>query len=434
MLDLNKLRERRNAIATECNAIIERSAKEGRALTADEKTRFAALETENGDLRDTIERAERLAGTQAELAKFQPVVSPKVDLSAKDKARYSILRAVRMRLENKPLDGLEGEVNEEITRQTGRAPTGFWFPSTSLNFGSAKGQEISRAFDTSGGSKLVTQRWESDYIDYLRNRSVLAQVGARYLSDLVGLVNIPVKSATTAAYWVAEGAAPTASAPTVNSQRQLTPKTVGAYCDVTRSLVNQTSYDAEAMVRDDLAATVGLAIDSAAINGTGSSNQPTGILATSGIGSIAMGTNGGALDWQAIVNFESTVAAANADQGRMAYLTNSKVRGKLKQTAKIGSTFPSFIWEQDGTINGYKAAISNAIASNGTKGDGTALSTMLFGNFDDLVIGLWGALDVTIDPYSLSTSGGLRLVALQNVDVTVRNAASFVACTDIVTA
>lgn len=110
----------------------------------------------------------------------------------------------------------------------------------------------------------------------------------------------------------------------------LSPKTLGAYTDISRKLLLQSSIDVESFVRDDLATVLGLEIDRVAINGSGSSNQPTGILQTSGIGSVAGGTNGAAPSYANIIDLESQVAVANADVGSLSYLTNPKVRGKLK--------------------------------------------------------------------------------------------------------
>ena len=148
------------------------------------------------------------------------------------------------------------------------------------------------------------------------------------------------------------------------------------------------SIDVESFVRNDLATVLALAIDLAAINGSGSNNQPTGILNTSGIGSVAGGTNGLAPAWSHLVDLESAVSIANADVGTLGYLTNAKVRGKLKQTSKVSGQ-NGFIWEAGNTpVNGYMAGVSNQVPSNLTKGSSSGVcSAILFGNFADLIIG-----------------------------------------------
>ena len=186
------------------------------------------------------------------------------------------------------------------------------------------------------------------------------------------------------------------------------------------------------MVQADLAAVLGLAIQQAAISGDGSGNQPSGLL-TLITPSVAGGPDGAAPTWAHIVELESDVAVANALVDNMAYLTNAKVRGKLKTTSKVSGQ-NGFIWENGDTpLNGYRAAVTNAVPSNLTKGSGTNLSAIIFGNFRDLVIGMWGGLDLMVDPYSGSTAGTVRVVALQDVDVALRNTVSFATMVDALT-
>ena len=87
--------------------------------------------------------------------------------------------------------------------------------------------------------------------------------------------------------------------------------------------------------------------------------------------------------------------------------------GALKTTQKDAGS-GQFVATGDG-MNGYRAIVSNQV----TAGD------LFFGNFSDLLIGMYGGLDLTVDPYTNSTSGSVRLVALQTVDVAVRHAVSF---------
>jgi HK97 family phage major capsid protein len=252
------------------------------------------------------------------------------------------------------------------------------------------------------------------------------------LTGLQGNVAIPRQTGAGTAYWVAESSAPTESQQAFD-QVTMSPKTVGAFTDISRKLLAQSSLDVEALVQQDLATVLGLAIQQAAINGTGASNQPSGLL-TLITPSVAGGTDGLAPTWAHIVELESDVSVANADIGTLSYLTNAKVRGKLKGTSKVSGQ-NGFVWEGGDTpLNGYRAAVTNGVPSNLTKGTGTNLSAIIYGNFADLLIGMWGTLDLMVDPYSLSTSGTVRVVALQDVDVAVRHAESFATMVDAITA
>lgn len=290
---------------------------------------------------------------------------------------------------------------------------------------------------TGGGNTVGTDILGTDFISLLRNALVIDRLGATFLRDLNGNVAIPSHSAAVTGYWVSENGAPTESAPTVG-QVTLAPNTVAAWCDYGRRLMLQSSIDIEAFLRADLAATLAQMIQAAVINGAGS-DEPTGILQTSGIGSVAGGTNGAAPTYEHMVDLESAVAAANADVGTLAYLTNAKVRGKLRKTQEFSGTDGEPVYTSGrepglGTILGYDAWVTNSVPSTLTKGSASGVcSAILFGNFSDLILGFWGGLDITVDPYSLSTTGARRVVAFQEVDVAIKRVASFAAMKDALT-
>ncbi len=297
-------------------------------------------------------------------------------------------------------------------------------------------RDLTAGTATAGGNLVATDLLSGSFIELLRNRMMVRRLGATVLNDLVGNVAIPRQTGGATAYWVAENAAPTESQQSVD-QVTLTPKTVGAYTDISRRLLIQSSIDVEAMVRRDLAQVLALEIDRVALHGTGSSNQPRGLAATSGIGSVAGGTNGAQPTWGNIIGLETQVATANADVNAMAYLTNAPIRGRLKQTEKAASSGAQFIWGDApaepgmGTVNGYRAGASNQVAANLTKGTSSGIcSAIFFGNWADLMLAFWSGLDLLTDPYSQSTSATVRVTAFQDVDIAVRLPASFAAMLD----
>lgn len=297
-----------------------------------------------------------------------------------------------------------------------------------------RASDLIKATASKGGNVVATELLSGSFIDLLRNSMVLGKLGVVNLAGLVGDIAIPKQTGAATAYWVAEDGSPNNSGQTLG-QVAMSPKTLGAYTDISRKLLLQSSIDVESMVQRDLATVLGLAIQQAAINGTGASNQPKGILG----GHIANptiigGTNGAAPTWEHIVGLETAVSVANADVGTLGYLTNAKVRGKLKTTSKVSGQ-NGFIWENGDTpLNGYGCAVTNAVPSNITKGTATNCSAAIFGNWADLVIGMWGSLDLTVDTVTLGTSGAVRVIALQDVDIAVRNAESFATFADILTA
>jgi HK97 family phage major capsid protein len=256
------------------------------------------------------------------------------------------------------------------------------------------------------------------------------------LAGLVGDVAIPKQTGGATAYWVGESGSPTEGAQTVG-QVALSPKTVGAFTDISRKLLKQSSIDVEAFVRNDLTSVLALAIDYAALHGPGSGNAPTGIAATSGIGDVAGGTNGLAPAWSHIISLETEVAQDNADVGRLAYMSNAKVRGKLKATPRTATYGDIMVWEPNAgntPVNGYPFYVTNQVSSTLTKGSSSGVcSAIFFGNWADLVMGMWGGLDILVDPYTGGTAGTVRVIALQDVDIAVRHAQSFAAMLDALT-
>lgn len=346
-------------------------------------------------------------------AAFDKPIQADIGMSKPEVKRYSLLRAINA-LAN-PTDrqaqraaAFELECSEAAQRSFGQSAQGLLVPAEVLR---SWGK---RDLNTTDDAGFVGQDFRSgDFIDALRNASSVMQAGATMLTGLQGNVKIPKKTAASSGGWInGEGTAASESEMTVGSVT-MTPKTVGAFTDISRQMMIQSTLDIEALVRQDLTDSIALAIDLGALAGTGSSGQPTGIKATSGINNptdfaAAIPT------WAEVVAMETAVAEDNALRGNLAYILPASMYGALKTTAKDSGS-GQFVVSPDGTINGYRAIVSNQV----TAGD------LYFGNFADLLIGLFGGLDIVVDPYTASSSGTVRVVALQSVDVAVRNAVSF---------
>lgn len=318
--------------------------------------------------------------------------------------------------------GFERACSEAAAKASGKEAQGLMVPVDVLT------RDLTVGTATAGGHTVSTDLLSGSFIDMLRNSSSVMPL-ATMLTGLNGNLAIPRQTGGATAYWVAESGSPTESQQAFD-QVSLTPNTVGAFTDMSRKLLIQSSIDVEGFVRNDLARTIALELDRVGLNGSGASNQPEGVANVSGIGSADIGTNGGALTWAKAVELETDVAASNADVGRLAYITNSKVRGHAK-TIERASGNGIYLMEGSDTMNGYPVIVSNQVLSNITKGTGTNLSQCFFGNWADLIIGLWSGLDLIVDPYTASTSGTVRIVALQDADVAVRHAESFSLIGDI---
>ena len=263
---------------------------------------------------------------------------------------------------------------------------------------------------TAGGATIETKLLTGSFIDLLRNKSVIMQL-ARQLTGLVGNIDIPKQTAGASAYWVGEDTAPTTSNATFGTL-QLRMKTVAANTYITRTMLKQSSMDLENFVRQDIALALALAIDKAAFYGTGTTNQPNGIKNTDGINVVKFAA--AQPTYAELVQMETEIGADNAAVEDMAYVFNAKTKGHCKTTLK-STGVSGYIWESDNKVNGYKALVTNQIAD----GD------VFLGNFADLILGMFGGLELIVDPYTYSNKGGVQITAFQDVDYGARHAASF---------
>lgn len=346
---------------------------------------------------------------------------------ARDLAKYSISRAIRILSTGgnaDSMDGIEGEMHREganARKSNGLTVKGFVIPEMVLNHRTATGQNVTTAAD---GGNLV-QDMPFMFVESLKNKLVLTEMGATLLTGLVG--NLPlVKGGSFAASWVAEGSAVSFTKESF-SKATLTPKNLMVAGAITKQLLAQTAGTADKLINMEMLNAIAQGIQAAAINGAGTP-APTGILNTAGIGSVVGGTDGAIPTWGNIVNLESEIANDNADMNTLAYLTNTKVRGVLKQTLKA-SGVAGYIWDGQG-MNGYKAFVSNVVPSTLTKGQSSVASAIILGAWSELFIGLWGGLDIVVDPYSRADYNEVKLVFNQFADVALRNAESFAAMKD----
>jgi HK97 family phage major capsid protein/HK97 family phage prohead protease len=351
-----------------------------------------------------------------------------IGLNEREADQFSFLRAIRA-LAN-PTDrsaqeaaAFEFEASDAAAEALGRDAQGVMVPMdvlvrAPLNTGSGG----ATAADT-GGNAIANPLLTQSFIQMLRNRAILLSLGTP-LMGLTGNPDIPTQESGAQGYWIGEDDEAQEDILGLG-QKQFSPKTVAAYSEITRRTMKQTSMDIEALVRSDLALALSGTIDLAGFYGTGTDDQPLGIANTNGVNVVdfaGAGSGGGVAmpTWAEVIAMESVIASDNADVDRMAYVQNAGMRGHLKSTQKFSGTNGAPIWEADNTVNGYRGEVTNQVQS----GD------MFHGNFGNLLIGMWGGLDLTVDPYSHSRRGRLRIVAMQDVDFVLRYPAGLCYGTD----
>jgi HK97 family phage major capsid protein/HK97 family phage prohead protease len=384
--------------------------------------------------------------------------NPNPDMTDKEKRSWSLLRAVSAAI-NKDWGkaGFEREVSDEIAKRTGKqATTGFFMP-TNLPF--APSEDHLRAWRLmgggaqmrapyvagtagQGGNLVATNLLADQWIEVLRNQLVTTMLGARYLTGLVGNVDIPRQITATGTYWVGESGAPTESEATFDKV-SLRPKTIGAMSKISRLMLLQGTPAIEMIAREDLMAVMALGIDLASISGSGSSNQPTGIVNQSGVSSVVGGTNGLALSFDHIIQLQYATKFANAPQGAAGYALNSKAIGYL---STLKASTGQYLWDPAGgltnsspdKLKGRVYAESQQLRSTLTKGSASGIcSELVYGNWRELLIGEWGVTEIMVNPYGTTTTefgaGDIWLRALQTMDIGVRHGASFSVMSDALT-
>lgn len=344
----------------------------------------------------------------------KPVVETQKELglTQKEARSFSFVKAIRAMAN--PGDrraqeeaSYERELSDAASKAYGKEARGFMVPNETLNIRAGRDQ------NTVDDADLVAEdHLGGSFIELLRNNLVVNQLGVRRLSGLRGDIDIPSQEGPTTAYWVGEGDAPATSNATFGS-RKATPHTVAAYTDMTRRIIIQSDPSIEALVRSDLAFVMAQAIDKAALEGdsTADVNSPLGVAKTVGINTIA----GASMDWATLIDMQTALDSDNALHGSLSYVVNPVEAGVAKQTPKAAGEAVMLMTVNPNTVAGYPAYITNNLTAG----------SFIFGDWSDMIMCEWSGLDLMVDPYSLSTSGGVRTTAFWDVDFIVRHPESF---------
>ena len=301
----------------------------------------------------------------------------------------------------------EFECSRAIADVAGKAPRGIYVPEDAL----ATRATLTAGNAANGGNTVATDLLADSFISRLEMASYAVQLGT-VMRGLSSDVAIPKCDGSNTAGWISAEGGDSAESQTTFAQVTLSPNTVGGYTDISRRLLVQSSVDVESFIRNDLAQRIGTALDVAALNGSGSSGEPWGIINTSGVLTSTI-ASAGAPSWAELLEFESDLGGSNALMGRLAWMTTPAVIATMKATDKA-SNFGQFVMDGN-SCNGYPVYASSNVPSNG----------ILFGNWADLLVGFFGGLDINVDTATGSKAGTIRIVALQDCDIAVRHAESF---------
>jgi len=409
-MSLAQIRETRAAKVANMRTMLNLAETEKRSLNANEQSQFDALKTEIQSLEQQEARAQWLDD-----AERRSLGSPVGDKSLNALHReVNVLDVIRAQMEGRSLSGAALESHQESERRTGRKAQGVFVPLAAL--------ESRAANTTTTAPELIATNNRADlYIEPFRNALLARRLGVRVLAGLTGNVSIPKYATGNSAGWVAENAALTASNAMTFDSVTLTPKHAGGVTEMSRQLIQQGSPDIEQLVRGDLSYLLAQAIDSALILG-GGTNEPVGVLATSGIQTSSLAT----LSWANVLTLLQKLDISNASAANI--VASMKVKAKLQGTLKA-TGIAGYLMES-GRVADLPAYFSNQVAE---KAGAPATGRLIAGDWSQVMLGIWSEIDILVNPYAESSynKGNILVRAMSTVDIAVRHPEAFVVADDI---
>lgn len=414
-----EIKDRKAQLKKKANEIIERCKSEVRDLQEDEKSELDSIKAEiidlNTQLADLEERLKNLrfddedeeneavedteGNEDKEVSEDDADEENNVDNNKEKrnmkKKAFSLVRSIRNIVNNAPMNDIDNAVISAGNEQARKAGINFQgqiqLPSTRAAVTvTAEGEDV-----------VATELF--DILKPLRAKNVLAQAGAKFLTGLVGNVQVPVMSKSNVT-WEGEVAAAKDGAGTF-SHVTLSPKRITGFIDCSKQLIAQDSIDVENAIREDLVNAINSKLEETVLGATaGSATQPAGIFATIKPTAVA--------DFAALVNKESDVEDANVI-GECKYILSNKAKAALRSMSK-GTKSTQLVYENN-SVDGTVALNTSNIAGK----------NYVYGDFSNLAIGTWGGVDLTVDPYTKAADGMIRIVVNMYVDAQVLRSAAF---------
>lgn len=409
---LKDLLEKRSRIIAAMREITSTPSGQGGDLSEDQARKFDEMRADLTATEKAIERAQSLDEAERRM-QGQPLAGTGDTHFDVEVRNFSLIRAMAAAA-NLPVDaGREREISAELARRSGLKPQGILVPLQVF--------EKRVTTTTSTSSATVTTDLRGDlFIDTLRANLITGRLGATVLPGLVGNVAIPKRTGSVSAGWVNENQALTFTDQNF-SQVEMSPKHVGAITELSRNMLQQSSPAIEELTRNDMAAVLAQAIDTAAIQGDGTAPNPRGVLHVAGIGSATLSATP---TWAEVLDFLGDLEDVN-NEGT-GWAMHPKARRKFKATLKeAGDAGAGYLMGDDNRLAGYDTAATTTLPVN--QGTGTNASPVIFGRWSDLLIGYWSAFDLLVNPFETEAykKGNVQVRAMLTADVAVRRAESF---------
>jgi HK97 family phage major capsid protein len=358
-------------------------------------------------LEHEIEEAEAWARHPAVIRSRGRVSSPNTQRHQQTDRRFNVASAVRSIAEGKQLSGYEAECNQELTRGLSMRPNSFILPFGNME---TRSNEIT----TTTGGGIMTYSY-GEYLDKLRKASIIDKLGIKTRLVNPGRYWVPRETTNTVASWSTENV-PMNQSPVVVDYIETDPYQLSVFTTVTRTLLASSSYGVSEIIEEDMAKAIGEQLNYSIIAGSGSAPQPCGVLNQAAVDVVSL-TSGYTYQWLDALTVESAVLQNNPPEGaKISSITSPLGQKVLKNTAKIGSTFPNFILEND-QMNGHDVVASNHMVSNlsySGNGSMTAIATGCWSEAVEVV--MWGGspsggsgILCVVDPFTAGQSGNINI-------------------------
>ena len=400
-MKMKDLLDKQNRIHVELKGIM--SSLEGNELSPEQESRAADLQAEMAKVKRLIDVQADIDETERRMSGTPVTGDPKLD---KEMRSFSLTRAIQHQLGAKVDAGREQEISAELAHVEGRSTDGFFMP---YSFFEKRADTITTGQPASGpGSNLVaTDHLGNQFIDLLREANPLTGLGVRTLTGLVGNVEIPRLAQSTSVGWFGENSAiPQTDA--AFGKISLSPKHCGAWTEYSRNMLLQSSPDIESLLRSDLAQILAFEVARATVNGTGASNEPLGILSTSGVQKIAKPSD--SMDY--VPELSNALFLENVNSASFVVNSGFKVNVDKMLTADglpVGST---------AFFRNYSHRYASIVPAG---------NIMIAGDFSQVIQGTWSAVEVLLNPYMESAykKGNVALRIILTMDVAIRHPQAF---------
>ena len=383
--------ELRDAISQdvkECRSIVEICKQEQREMTDEEKTKFEELKS------DIATKKEELKALEDKLAKYEeemPQEPEKKESGDEDKntrnksnkmeKNFSLLRAIRSIAFNQPMDEIDKAVINTAAEEMRHANLNY---SGQIQIPTEKRATVTVAAE--GEDVVATNIY--NILEPLRAKNILVQAGAKFMTGLVGDVQVPIMTAANVT-WEGETAAAKDGAGTFSNVK-LSPKRLTAYIDISKQFLAQDGLGAEALIRQDLINAINSKLEATILGaGAGSGTEPKGIFNEAEADTIT--------NFASLTALEAKLEDANV-YGETKYIMAPNVKAALRNLPKSAKTTQLVM--ENNAVDGTPALVTSNVAKN----------MLAYGDFSNIAIGSWGAIDLTVDPYTKAGDGQVRLV------------------------